>query len=255
MTKRKDQSDLKFTWWTADLVAIEALKYSTKTEFQKGGGGAYSFAKKNGILSSVCGHMSKKKNFWTLDEIKEVALGFTTRWDFERGNSSAYGAAFRKGWLDVVCAHMTPGRKIKWTPTTLAVEAAKYSSRSGFRENCNSGYVAACNLGIIDEICAHTLPRTKRKLDRYVYVVTFDQTTQAYVGLSHDVQKRLAEHVHHRTALGRVLSSGVVSQRQVEGPWPAREAAMVESLMYGAMMENGWRMLNKCKCGQLGYAS
>lgn len=44
-------------YWTRERIAAEALKYSGRHAFEKGSGGAYHAAYRDGILDEVCGHM------------------------------------------------------------------------------------------------------------------------------------------------------------------------------------------------------
>lgn len=44
-------------YWTLERCQEEALLYQTRTEFQRGSGGAYDFAARRGWLDKICGHM------------------------------------------------------------------------------------------------------------------------------------------------------------------------------------------------------
>lgn len=48
--------------WTKELVAEEARKYKTRSEFQLGSAGAYIRARRDGYLDEVCVHMQKQKH-------------------------------------------------------------------------------------------------------------------------------------------------------------------------------------------------
>jgi hypothetical protein len=46
----------------------EALKYTTRRDFQEASPGAYNAVKKNGLLDTICSHMartSKLAGYWT----------------------------------------------------------------------------------------------------------------------------------------------------------------------------------------------
>lgn len=95
-------------YWTIDKIKEEALKYTTRNDFRKESGSAYTKAQVNGWLDDVCSHMtsiSKPNGYWTIDKVREEALKFNNRNDFNKG-SSAYQAASKFGWLDDVCSHM-----------------------------------------------------------------------------------------------------------------------------------------------------
>jgi hypothetical protein len=45
-------------YWTFEMTKVEALKYRTREEFNRGSCGAYGAAKRNKWLPGVCGHMT-----------------------------------------------------------------------------------------------------------------------------------------------------------------------------------------------------
>lgn len=49
-------------YWTFDKVRLEALKYKTRTEFQKKSSGAYDKALSNGWVDEICDHMDIQGN-------------------------------------------------------------------------------------------------------------------------------------------------------------------------------------------------
>lgn len=100
--------------WNHDKVKEEALKYNTRSIFQRKMMGAYEYAVRHGILEEVCSHMEVKKNKWTKELIKEVALKYNTRREFQIGNRGAYQFARKHNLLDEVCSHMIfPGNTLK----------------------------------------------------------------------------------------------------------------------------------------------
>lgn len=92
--------------WTFDRVKEEALKFSNRSDFQKGSNGAYSSANRNGWSDEVCSHMVILIKRWTFDKVEAEALKFINRSGFQKGSNGAYCAAHRNGWLDKVCSHM-----------------------------------------------------------------------------------------------------------------------------------------------------
>jgi hypothetical protein len=103
--------------WTTEQLQQEALKYTTRIGFIRGNQGAYSVARKRGLLPSITGHMpkhqvrdysgAKNPSFkWTKELIKEEASKYYFRSDFQKNNGSAYVAAIRTDILDEICSHM-----------------------------------------------------------------------------------------------------------------------------------------------------
>ena len=97
------------TTWTEEMLADEASKYSTRSDFQRGSSGAYSAARSRGLLDKVCVHMDWLHTYWTEEMLADEAYKYSTRSDFQRGASSAYQTARKRGLLDKVCAHTIDG--------------------------------------------------------------------------------------------------------------------------------------------------
>lgn len=140
--------------WTNELIHSEALKYSSRREFEKLNLAAYKAARYYGILDEVCSHMRLKLRSWDVQSIRESAMQFKTRGDFMMFNHPAYKAALRRGILDEVCAHMVGGNAY-WSDDSLQVEALKYDTRSAFILGSNSAYQTAIKRGVLDKVCAH----------------------------------------------------------------------------------------------------
>ena len=89
--------------WDYVSCKKEALKYETRSEFQKGSNGAYNSSWKNGWLDDICGHMveGKKPNgYWTKEKCREESLKYNNRIEFRKGSGSAYRSSLKNGWLE-----------------------------------------------------------------------------------------------------------------------------------------------------------
>jgi hypothetical protein len=119
MPKRLDMSGINSPVfkWTPEKILTEALKFTNKGTFAKKSNGAYSAAKRMGILEYVTSHMIKPKahNFkWTDEKLSVEALRYSTRLDFANGNSGAYQTAKHRELMDQICSHMKkPGNASK----------------------------------------------------------------------------------------------------------------------------------------------
>ena len=91
---------------TLESVKEEANKYKTRSEFEKGSGGAYQWAQRNGLLDEVCSHMEVVRSVWSLESVKEEAKKYNTRSQFQENSKGAYDWAHRNGLLDEVCGNM-----------------------------------------------------------------------------------------------------------------------------------------------------
>jgi hypothetical protein len=92
--------------WSDDMIEKEALKFNSRSEFEKYSKNAYQVAIRRGILDDVCSHMIKRFITWSVVTIKEEALKYNTKSEFMKSNVNAYNAAVRRGILDSICDHM-----------------------------------------------------------------------------------------------------------------------------------------------------
>ncbi|QNJ54922.1 hypothetical protein vBValMR10Z_382 [Vibrio phage vB_ValM_R10Z] len=114
-------------FWTLERLKADALKYTTKSEWQKKSGSAYSTAQTKGFIDECCSHMqfvAKSSGFWTLERLKEDALKYKTRSEWQKKSSSAYSSAQKKGLIDECCSHMK-------TPTQTALKRCIYRIYAG----------------------------------------------------------------------------------------------------------------------------
>jgi hypothetical protein len=88
----------------------EALKYKTKTDFQKKSKGFYLSAYRRGFLDEICSHMNQLKKphkYWINKErCQQEALKYINKAEFQKNSSSAYNSSKIHGWYDEICSHM-----------------------------------------------------------------------------------------------------------------------------------------------------
>lgn len=137
--------------WTDEHIKSEALKYNTRSDFEKGNKSAYQAAHNRGIFDEVCSHMLVKLINWDKVLIKKEALKYDNRTDFQKYSSGAYKAAKRKGIIDEVCSHMII-KFINWDEILIRKEALKYNNRTDFKNGSSGAYKAAKRSGILNDI-------------------------------------------------------------------------------------------------------
>jgi hypothetical protein len=148
-------------YWTLDRLQAEALKYSTRQEFQQKSGAAYKAAGEQKCRDQICSHMSQvkqPKGYWTLENLKTEALKYDNKVDFRTHSNPAFLTASRKKLLDQICSHMEPGKRPNgyWLiKENCAAEALKYTNRRAFSIDNSSAYHGADTNGWLEEICAH----------------------------------------------------------------------------------------------------
>ncbi len=87
---------------TKEICAEEALKYSSRGEFQTASKRFYIAARRRGWLDEICSHMEYLRNpsdELTLERCAEEARKYETRTDFARGSTGFYIKARRMGWM------------------------------------------------------------------------------------------------------------------------------------------------------------
>ena len=75
----------------------------TRRDFQEASPGAYNAAKKNGLLDTICSHMtrtSKPAGYWTKARCIREVKRYKSISDFRKKCLSAFNIAWRNGWLD-----------------------------------------------------------------------------------------------------------------------------------------------------------
>lgn len=154
----------KFEHWTFEAVLAEAEKYSNRTAFSRGAGGAYNKARDEGYIDIACAHMTRKKPplKFTLAQVKAAAKKYKTRSEFYRHCGPEYALAFREGWIEIVCGHMPEHAGLRWDKASVKKEAAKYKHRVDFMTQSQSAYKRALADGYLDAICKHMTPKERR---------------------------------------------------------------------------------------------
>jgi hypothetical protein len=132
-------------YWTLETCKEEALKYTTKREWQKNSGSSYTTSLQKGWYQECVSHMTgmKGNGYWTKERCLEEAKKYQTAGEWENASKGSNLAAIRKGWYKECIAHMTPKQKPAgyWTKERCLEEAKKYTTRSEFYKT--SAYVTA----------------------------------------------------------------------------------------------------------------
>ncbi len=252
-------------WNNKERCHKEALKYETRTAFQKGSPGAYDAAQNKGWLDDIYGHMEelrKPNGYWSnnKDNCAKEALKYKTRTAFRKGSpSGAYDAAKDNGWLDDICGHMEELRKPNgyWSNNkdNCHKEALKYEIKIAFRKGSPSACSAAQNNGWLDDICGH-MDVVGNKHRRQMYALIFpDPDKSAYAGLSVNAKQRYSggSSVWSSVQILDLVERHGFPKIIVFPEWYTREeSAAAEQAVLDMLEGNGYNVLNACKTGGLG---
>ena len=166
LTGHMDKSHYKK--WSDEDLRKEALKYSTKTDFQKGSGSAEFTARNRGkdFFDDITSHMVvKKKTKWSDDELKDEAKKYEFKIDFQKNSPKEYQVALKRGrdFFDKITQHLKPSIT-QWTDQMLRDEALKYKTKQDFRKSNPSASQTAQKRGknFWDEVTSHMVDLHKK---------------------------------------------------------------------------------------------
>ena len=154
MGKKLSTREYKPKKWTLSKLKNEALKYSSRSEFEKGSLGAYDAALKRKLIDEVCSHMDNKHIEWTNDKIISISKKYKYVSDFRKNEKKAYAIARYRGIHDKVTKHMIRKRNTKNSFEDVKKEALKYTNKSEFKRK-SSYYQTAMRNGWLDRVCDH----------------------------------------------------------------------------------------------------
>jgi hypothetical protein len=236
--------------WTKELAHQEALKYNSKSEFEKGSNKAYNAAIYNKWLNDITQHMKPKNKKWTYDEVYNEARKYSFRDEFKKKSPAHYSAALRNKWINQVCSHMKP-RYIKWTKEMVKKEAEKYTSRSEFERESPKAYEAAYYNGWLKEITNH-MEYLGNRVSRLVYAYEFPDNS-VYVGLTYNKDKRNDQHLKSGSVYQYKIKTNLTPVRVLKSDYiPAQEASKLERKILQDYANRGWNILNRVEAGNLG---
>jgi hypothetical protein len=150
--------------WTLEQCKQDALKYTTRTEWQKNSVAGANAAYRNGWFEECVKHMENKKstkpsNYWTLERCKQDALKYNSKTEWKNNSPSALIKAFMKGWINECCLHMvnTNLRRSKnyWTIELCMEDALKYNTKTKWKKNSKGAYTFALKNNCLNECCKH----------------------------------------------------------------------------------------------------
>jgi len=96
-------------FWDKEKCREEALKYSSRVDFQKKSMSAYQAASTNKWMDDIAKHMVRPENYnkiWNIETCTTEALKYETRTEFCDKSKGAYIVAHRLKIIDNICSHM-----------------------------------------------------------------------------------------------------------------------------------------------------
>jgi hypothetical protein len=140
--------------WNYETCMEESKKYTTKSEFMNGSGGAYNVARRNGWLKEYTwlALTRKPRGYWNYITCKEEALKYLSCSEFQKGSQVAYEVARKKGWIpDYDWFEQKKNPSGYWSYEKCKEESKKYKTQTEFCKGCSGAYNAARKNGWLDE--------------------------------------------------------------------------------------------------------
>jgi predicted GIY-YIG superfamily endonuclease len=158
--------------WTLQACKDDALKYQTKSEWQKNSSG-YNSAIQKGWMDQCCSHMGDSKRgrnqwaghySWTDDQLILDAAKYQTRKEW-REHSRGYSVAKSRGILSKCCKHMRRLSGTKLSDEQLIQSALRYKSRKEWEIHESGKYQVALKRGkpFFERCCLHMKPSASAK--------------------------------------------------------------------------------------------
>jgi predicted GIY-YIG superfamily endonuclease len=241
--------------WTYEVCKEEALKYTTKGDYQKYSHSSYNSARKNKWINDICSHMieiKKPKDYWTKENCIEAANSCKSLDEFRNLFAGAAKKVRENKWEKFL--NLKPLKKPNgyWTKENCKNEALKYKTKKEFKENSEVAYNTT-NLNNWHDYVYEHFENVGNRYKRYLYAYEFSDN-HVYVGLTYNIYKRKRRHKENGTVFEYQKETGIIPtfmQLTFEAV-NQEDAKYLEGYYLKQYKEKGWKMLNKAKTGGLG---
>ena len=249
-------------WNDKEKCLEDALKYKSKSEWQKKSSAAKKSAMRNGWYEECTVHMveiQKPMRYWQIKEhVLAEALKYDNIKDWRLNGGASLEVSRRNGWYEECTAHMELStKKGYWdSKETVLTEALKYKTRSEWSKNSSSSYNSAKKNGWFEEATAHMVYLVKPN----GYWTRELLITEARKWSTPKEWRELGEGFSRAKPLGCYdeCVTHMKQDRKPSGYWKVKEHVLAEALKYknkvewqeksnGSMKEarkNGW--LDEC---------
>jgi hypothetical protein len=146
-------------YWTKERCLESALKYKTKSDWNKYDGSACVTAQRNNWYDECTKHMieiKKPNGHWTKEKCLESALKYKTIKEWQSNEWGAYGAAVKNNWTVEMTKHMNRNNpKNIWTKERCVESALKHDNIKDWKKNNAVAYRTAIKNKWHNECIAH----------------------------------------------------------------------------------------------------
>lgn len=154
-------------YWTYERCKDEALKYTTRSEFQKTNGGCYEKARKCCWLDDICVHMIIKKHkfgYWNnIENCKREISLYTNRTEFKKKCGFLYKKLCKSNELEIALSDIKKERRKSKLNKEICINVIKNcKTKKEFYKNHLSEYRFSIKNGFYDEISKHLIGKYKQ---------------------------------------------------------------------------------------------
>lgn len=140
-----------------------------------------------------------------------------------------------------------------WNFDNCLHEAKKYKYKSDFYKESNTAYQIAYKNNWLDKICNHMI-QLGDKYKRCIYAIEFNDK-YVYIGLTYNINKRFKEHLNNKEGsvfkhFKKTNENPII--KQITEYIEVKQAKLEEEKKLEEYKKNGWKILNKAKCGSIG---
>lgn len=140
-----------------------------------------------------------------------------------------------------------------WTKERCSIEALKYKTKSELYNKSATCYSQSLKNNWLDDICSHMIIQGNL-YKRLIYSYEFSDKS-VYVGLTYDIDKRQKSRDKDKndSVTQYIEKTGLVPIRKILTEFLEIEiASKMEGIFLSEYLNNGWKILNRCKTGSLG---
>ena len=251
--------------WTLKKIINDARKYKTKKNWYETPKSSYRPAQSLGLLNNkkVIGHFKKTLYpvKWTLKMIIADAKKYDNRKEWREnsaknkaGNSYSVAVDRKLSNDERVVGHFNPTDKSrKWTYLNIVKTSKRFKTIKEWADKYPNAYQRAVKTKVIRKVTAH-MDRIGHKYKRCLYTIEVKRKKLIYIGLTFNFKKRINEHLLSKRFLEIKKEFGEKSLiiKKISNYIPVNSAANKEIKLIKKYIDNGYKILNKKKGGELG---
>lgn len=207
------------------------------------------------------------EKYWNKENVIEESKKYTSKSEFGKKKSGAYHFALKNDLLKEMVWLKKPRRYdlIKWNDKTVVNESKKYTSRSEFAKKCDGAYKYALKNGLLEKMIwfkpKSLFGENGQKIDN-VYAYEFMEHKVVYIGRTINIERRDKQHRNQSDSTYKNIKKSPVyifaKENNIEVPKmkildtniTILEGQKLEKKWLDKYLDNGWKTLNKGKCGE-----